>query len=219
MKNRSTILSLVVTTTFLTNAQSASLIAYWDFDNGFEEADEDPQIVHPASQGAGTLFQQRADTDGNGKGGVAFSDPALGINSAGDRSFAWDDVSKSGDNDGEFFIVISTVGFQGINIRFDVEGNPDGGVTSFDLKFDTNPLVDVTNPGEVVGTIKDFDGGLSTDLLNNELFTTGLNDDMGFVEQVLDLSSTTALDNQQVLVLRFDDFAMMAMTTSASTIF
>ncbi|MGJ8725081.1 MAG: PEP-CTERM sorting domain-containing protein [Roseibacillus sp.] len=206
MKNQSTVLSLGVTAALLANAQSASLIAFWDFDNGFSEADEVVQITHPVTQGSGTLFQQRADTDGNGKGGVAFSAPEFSINALEDRSFAWDDAAKGGENDAEFFIQISTLGYQDITIRFDVEGNPDGGITSFDLKYSPNILADTSEAMDVVGTIKDFEGGVSSEIFNNEPFTAGLNLDAGFVEQVLDLSSVTALNNQPVLSLRFDDF-------------
>ena len=33
---------------------------------------------------------------------------------------AWDDVSKSGDNDAEFFITFSSAGFPNINLYFDI---------------------------------------------------------------------------------------------------
>ncbi len=191
----------------LTAAHSATVIAFWDFNDGFDVGADAVQIVHNASQGAGTLYQQRADIDGNGKGGITFADPTLGIDVTDGRGMAWNDVGKSGENDAEFFIEISTAGFTGVTIRFDVYGNADleGGIFSFDLKYDTNPLVDVTDPPDVTGTIKDFQGGTSTSILNNEEFTAGLNAP-AYVEQVIDLSAITGLDNQSVLALRFDDF-------------
>ena len=204
-KYSNSFLSLTATAALLTNAQSASLIAFWSFDDGFDAGDDQVQIVHAATNGSGTLYQQRAEIDGNGKSGTAFSDSETGINSPADRSIAWDDFARSGDNDGEFFIQISTLGFTDITIRFDVEGNDEAGIESFDLRFSTSLLTDITNLPDVTGTIKDFENGESTRLLNNELFTAGAND--GFVEQEINLSIlNTEVENQETLALRFDDF-------------
>ncbi|MCO8124653.1 PEP-CTERM sorting domain-containing protein [Stieleria sp. TO1_6] len=187
-------------------AHADTVIGFWDFNDGYVEADESPQIIHTASQGSGILYQQRADTDGNGKDGVVFTDAALGINAADGQAMAWDDVAKSGDNDAEWFVEFSTLGFQTIQVRFDIRGNGDPveEIMSYDLKYDTNALVDVTNPGDVVGTIKDFAGGLSTDLLNNQTLALV---DGSFVTQTIDLSAVTALNNQTTVALRFDDFS------------
>ncbi|MBS3820582.1 MAG: PEP-CTERM sorting domain-containing protein [Phycisphaerae bacterium] len=191
------------------NAQAATIIAFWDFNGGFDVDDETVQIVHSASIGSGTVYQQRADTDGNGKGGVAFSQSGFdgspaGINVQEGKSMAWDDVAKSGDNDAEFFIVFDTTNLQDIEIRFDIEGNEDKGIASFDVKYDTNPLEDVTDPGDVTGTIKDFAGGNSTDYLNNTSAPAGVND--GFVPYSLDMSSVTGINDQSTVAVRFDDF-------------
>jgi len=180
----------------LTSTQATTL-AYWNFNDGFSESNKAVQIVHNATSGAGTLYQQRADTDGNGKGGVAFD-----VNAAG-KSMAWDDVGKGGENDAEMFMQFSTTGYKNIVVRFDILGNADAGIISYDLKYDTSALVDVTDPPDVTGTIKDFAGGTSTSILNNEPLTTN---DTTFIEVSIDLSSTTDLNNQTVVVLRLDDF-------------
>lgn len=187
----------------LTSSANAAVLAFWDFNDGFAVANETVQIVHNASSGSGTLYQQRADTDGNGKGGVAFVDAANGINASDGRSMAWDDVGKSGDNDAEFFIVFSTAGFQDIQIRFDLQGNADGGIASYDLKYDTNNVQDtMVDLGMGNVTIKDFQGGISNDFLNN----TAVNNPLTFSEITVDLSSVTAINDQSVVVLRFDDW-------------
>jgi len=203
MKTTRILLTTLAATACSLGTAHATLLAFWDFNNGFDAGSGAVQIAHPASIGSGTLYQQRAEIDGNGKGGIAYTDPSNGIDAAAGRSMAWDDVGKSGENDAEFFIEFSTTGFKEITIRFDVQGNADHGITSFDLKYDTNPLVDVTDPPDVTGTIKDFAGGLSTSILNNEPFTPGIN--AAYVEQVVDLTAITGLDNQSTLVLRFDD--------------
>ena len=187
------------------DARAESVIAFWDFNDGFDVPDESVQIIHNASIGAGTLYQQRADTDGNGKGGNAFTDMLLGINAADGRSMAWDDVAKSGANDAEFFLEVSTTGFTNIQVSLDIRGNGDvdDEIQSYDLKFDTNALVDVTNPGAVVGTIRDFENGTSTDVFNNQpLVLNGTT----FVRETIDLSGFTELNNQNVIAIRLDDF-------------
>lgn len=180
------------------------MIAFWDFNDGFSAADESVQITHLATIGSGTIYQQRADTDGNGKGGVAYANPMLGINAIADRAMAWDDISKSGDNDAEFFVEFSTVGYTDIQVRFDVQGDNDAtsSIVAYDMKFDINPLEDVTNPGDVVGTIKDFDGGVSTSIFNNQAIAT---DGTTFTVQSIDLSGFTAMNNQGTVALRIDD--------------
>ena len=186
----------IIASCCLTSAQAVTL-AYWDFNDGFSESNKAVQIVHNATSGAGTIYQQRADTDGNGKKGVAF-----GINAAG-KSMAWDDVAKSKKNDAEIFIQFSTTGYKNIVVRFDILGNANSGIVSYDLKYDTSTLVDVTNPRDVTGTIKDFAGGNSTSIFKNEPLTTN---DTTFTAVNIDLSSTTGLNNQTVVALRLDDF-------------
>lgn len=192
------------------SAQAELVIAFWDFNDGFDVANDTVQIVHAASPGSGTLYQQRADTDGNGKGGNAFSQSGFdgipsSISVSDGKSMAWDDVAKKGDNDAEFFITFSTLGLTNVKISFDIEGNspPDDGIASYDVKYDFNTLVDVTDPNpDVTGTIKDFDGGNSADFLNNQVVPTGTNS--GFQRVSIDFGS--ALDNQSFVAVRFDDF-------------
>ena len=195
---------IVVLTFLLSNTllQSQSVIANWDFNDGFDFENDTPQIVHSASIGSGTLYQQRADTDGNGKGGNAFNQ--FGITSDSGKSMAWDDVGKSGANDAEFFITFSTLGYQNIDLYFDILGNEDDGITTFDLKYAFNPLVDAT-PEDVSGTIKDFDQGLSTSFYNNEALPLTINDvDADFSQ--ISVSFGAVLDNQSFVAIRLDDF-------------
>lgn len=181
-----------------------SVIAFWDFNDGFDEPNESVRIQHLASIGNGTVYQQRADTDGNGKGGQAFVDASLSINAADGRAMAWDDISKSGDNDAEFFIEFSTVGFTNIQVQFDVLGDGDvnSEIVSYDVKYDTNPLVEVINPGDVVGTVNDFAGGVSTTVFNNQPIAP--NGDT-FITETIDLSGIAAVNDQSIVVLRIDD--------------
>jgi len=206
---QSFLVAMAANACLLAAAPAATLIAFWDFNDGFDAGDDAVQIVHTASQGSGTLYQQRAEIDGNGKGGVSYTNNSTIpiIDATDGKAMAWDDIGKKGANDAEFFLEFSTAGYKDIQIRFDVEGNADNPIVSFDLKYSTNPLDDVTDPdnGDVVGTIKDFQGGVSTEILNNEPFTDGLNDPR-YVEQLIDLSAVTDLNDQSYLALRFDDF-------------
>ncbi|MFP4156760.1 MAG: PEP-CTERM sorting domain-containing protein [Opitutales bacterium] len=186
-----------------------NVIAFWDFNDGYDFANDVPQIVHGASLGSGTLYQQRADTDGNGKGGNAFSQSGFdgsisSINVSDGKSMAWNDIAKSGANDAEIFITFATSGFQDIEISFDIEGNDGAGIATYDVKYDFNELVDVTDPGDVSGTIKDFDGGNSTDFLNNTSAPGGINDPEAFVRESIAFGS--ALDDQSFVAVRLDDF-------------
>jgi hypothetical protein len=181
---------------------SQSVIANWDFNDGYDVGNDTPQIVHSASFGSGTLYQQRADTDGNGKGGNAFSQ--FGITSSAGKAMAWDDVGKSGDNDAEFFVTFSTTGYQNINMYFDILGNEDDGIVSFDLKYDFNALED-SNPADVSGTVKDFNAGSSNDFLNNETLPVSINAiDADFTQ--ISVSFAGLLDNQNFVAIRLDDF-------------
>ena len=200
MRHLLLLLSFVLASLYSLNAET--VIANWDFNDGFSFDNDTPQIVHNASSGSGVIYQQRADTDGNGKGGNAFSQ--FGINSSSGKSMAWDDVGKSGDNDAEFFITFSSLGFQNINLYFDIKGNGDAGILSYDLKYDFNGLED-TNPSDVSGTVKDFANGSSTSFLNNELFPTSINDvDASFSQ--ISISFGSLLDNQNSVAIRLDDF-------------
>ena len=189
-----------ILTTICLNA--VTVIANWDFNDGFSFDNDTPQIVHNASLGSGVIYQQRADTDGNGKGGNVFDQ--LGIASSSGKSMAWDDVGKSGDNDAEFFITFSSTGFQNINLYFDIKGNDEAGILSYDLKYDFNNLQDA-GPADVSGTVKDFASGLSTSFLNNQALPTSISGiNAEFSQITLDFGSL--LDNQDIVALRFDDF-------------
>ena len=188
----------------------SSLIAYWDFDDGYAVDNDTVQITHIASLGSGTLYQQRADTDGNGKGGNAFTQSGLSgsnssITSAGGKAMAWDDVSKSGANDAEIFLTFSTTGFSNIQLDFDLKGNDGDGILSYDLKYSLNTLVDVTNPADVIGTIKDFELGFSTSFLNNEP-TQSVTNTPAFERVYVDFSAVSEINNQAYVAIRLDDF-------------
>jgi len=180
---------------------NAAVLAFWDFNDGFSVPDDSPQIVHNAATGSGTIYQQRAGTDGNGKGGNAFTSLPDGINAAAGVAMAWNDIAKSGDNDAEFFVVFATTGFSNIIVSFDLRGNA-GIIPSYDLKYSLTPLEDVTNPGGVVGTIKDFAGGISTEISNN----TAVNAVAIFMRMTVDLSAYTGMNDTALVALRFDDW-------------
>jgi hypothetical protein len=199
MKN--TLCTLLAVSHFAISPASSAVIAYWDFNNGYSSPDNSVQIIHTASSGDGTLFQQRADTDGNGKTGNAYADSANGLNSAAGVAMAWNDIAKSGDNDAELFITFSTLNLTNLVLSFDLRGNI-AIIPSLDLKYALTPLQDVINPPSVTGTIKDFTGGLSTEIFNN--FSVSAVD--SFQRVTLDLSLITALDNQAFVALRLDDF-------------
>jgi len=192
-------------------------IAFWDFngsdfDDGLLGEDEDPQIIHAPSIGSGVLYQQRADTDGNGKGGNAYTSALLGINVADGRAIAWDDFSKSGDNDAEFFAVVATTGFENIQISFDYRGNDDDadgddvndgdGFIGFDAKYSLSDLIDVVvDDVDLAQSIKDFDGE-SIDLLVNVVLD---NDSTAYNR--ITLNAPAGASDQSVFAFRLDDFS------------
>ncbi|MFM2220456.1 MAG: hypothetical protein RLZZ553_204 [Verrucomicrobiota bacterium] len=178
-----------------------AVIAFWDFNSGYDAGLGQVQVVLNASQGSGTIYQQRADIDGNGKAGNAFQDSANGINVAAGNAMAWDDIAKAGENDAEFFITFSTVNFSNIVISFDLRGNATL-IPGFDLKYSTSPLENVTNPIDVLGTIKDFPGGISTEIFNNSPLNAGA----AFARISIDLSSVIGLNNMSSVALRLDNF-------------
>jgi PEP-CTERM motif len=204
MKLMSPSMGAAVSVLVFAHSSQAAVIGFWDFNNYPVAPNKTVQVVHLANLGNGTLYQQRADTSSNGKAGGAFVDAANGINAAAGRALAWDDVAKAGQNDGEFFVTFSTAGLQNINVSFDLRGNALGGIASYDLKYSLVPLVDVTNPIDVIGTIKDFDMGISNSLLNNQL----VGNPLGLTRFSFDLSTLTsgAVDNQGFVAIRLDDF-------------
>lgn len=188
-------------------------IAFWGFNGGFDYKDESSQIVHSADIGTGTIYQQRGDTDGNGKTGRSYTLNGTTINEG--KAMAWDDVSKSGNNDAEFFITFSTTGYSDIKISMDLGGNSDDGIESFDVKYSLEPLEDAIID-DVDGFIKDFKDGLSIGYLNDWpsnkleeyrrmiLDLSGNNGSIDVAEQ--DQLKLSAIENQEYVVLRFDDW-------------
>jgi hypothetical protein len=198
-------LAAVFAASIATPAAAETVIAFWDFNDGFNEPNETVQIVHSATIGSGTIYQQRAEIDSNGKDGVAFTDATLGINVTDGQAFAWNDIANSGDNDAEFFAEFSTLGFTNIRFRFDVRGNGDGAneIVSYDLKYALDPLEDVVNPGDVIGTVKDFAGGVSTSIFNNRSLPAN---GSTFITESVDLGGIAAINNQSNVALSLDDF-------------
>ncbi len=201
----STLLGVVISAA-MSGSSLAGVVAFWDFNNGYSFPNESVQIVHAATSGAGTLYQQRADTDGNGKGGNAFADVPLGISAVAGSAMAWDDIAKSGDNDAEFFVTFSTTNIKDLVVSFDLRGNVDI-IPSFDLKYAVKALVDVTDPTpEVTGVVKAFDGISDVDyfeIYNNR----AVNAVASFTRITLDLSAISALNDSAVVSLRFDDWS------------
>lgn len=194
------------------NAQT-DVIAFWNFNDANDPGvpDETIRIDYSAVPGigigAGTVYMQRADTDGNGKGGNAFTDAVLGLNESAGRSIAWDDFAKGGsDNDAELFISTSTIGYENIVFSFDVQGNAelDGGFNEYDVKFDTQALVEVLDPETSTTMIVDFAGGISTDVFNNQPIVTSPD---SFDRFTLDFSGFAAVNNQANFSIRLDDFS------------
>jgi hypothetical protein len=207
-----TLTNLIAITAVFTvgSLYGSSLIAYWDFDDGYAVDNDTVQITHNTALGSGTLYQQRADTDGNGKGGNAFNQSGFtglntSISSAGGKAMAWDDVGKSGANDAEFFLTFSTSGYRDIQLGFDLKGNDEAGILSFDLKYSFSTLLDVTNPTDITGTIKDFDLGFSTSFLNNEA-TLGATNTPAFERVLVDFNALSEINDRAYVAIRMDDF-------------
>lgn len=199
------------------SASAAESIAFFDLNTGFSETGDPVQITHPSSDGQSTLYQQRADIDGDGIDGAfvgtAYSNPSLGIASAAGAGLLWDDRAKSGDNDAEFFVLTSTSGYKDIQIHFNVRGD---GIDSFDFKYDFNSLQDTpTNLAangdpEELFTIKDFLNGDSfrpdqLDGTNVSFSDFPVDAVSGFTNVTYDLSPQTDINNQPVFAFRIDD--------------
>jgi hypothetical protein len=187
-------------------ANASTLIAFWNFNDAFTLPNNTlpiVQIVHSAVNGSGIIYQQRADILASGNIGNSFSslDPVV-LAEAG-TALSWNDIAKTGANDAELFIVFSTTGLNNILLSFDVLSNMTTPLTAFDLKYSINALEDVNNQPDVGGTIKDFAGGLSTVIYNNQPIAAGT----AFQRFTYDLSSVTALNNAPFVALRLDDFA------------
>ena len=191
----------------------AEIIAFWSFNNGFDVKNGASQIVHDSDVGNAVLYQQRADTDGNGKSGNSYTLEGESIPPG--KAMAWDDVAKSGDNDAEFFITVSTKGYSNIKISMDIGGNSDDGIVSFDMKYSFDPLQDAVIE-DVDGIIKDFNNGISIDHLND----WPANPLPGYRRKVLDFKGgkiplipdqadpleLLAIEDKELVVIRFDDW-------------
>lgn len=197
----------------LTGSSSAVVVAFWDFNDQFDVGDNAIQIVHSATSGisgtsSGIIYQQQADIDGNGKIGTGFPESVPPTPPAEDKAMGWNDVKTKNDGNAEFFVTFSTTNFDNIIVSFDISGNAvvGSGISRFDLKYALTDLQDIPNPGQVSGTIKDFNGGNSFLLINNRVISTPT--DGSFVRLTYNLSSlsTGAVNNQGFVAIRFDDW-------------
>lgn len=194
----------------ISTLNATQLIAFWDFNDGYDFENDSVQIIHSASQGSGTLYQQRADTDGNGKGGNSYFNNELtgissSINVTSGKAIAWDDVRKSGDNDAEFFLTFSTSGFRNIQLSFDLKGNDNDSIVSYDIKYSLSRLIDVTNLPDVIGTIKDFKTDTSISLFDNKLTPESINVP-AFDRVTIDFFTVTEMNDKSFIAMRLDDF-------------
>jgi hypothetical protein len=161
---------------------SADLMSVWDFGPNSVNYTLVPQYEFVT--GAPTLAAGGADYDDNGGNGVAFTDAAGNIHSAG-QCLHWGDVSGTTD-DAYIIITINTTGWQNMAIRWDYKSDNTGnktGPVSFDLDY-------------AVGS-----GGW-TNLLNNYAITR----DEAWHTFSYDLSSLTTINNQASVQFRMDDF-------------
>lgn len=198
------ILSALGAFAVLSGVSQAATIAFWDFNNHPDLTGQSNivQVIHTASVGTGSVFQQKAEIELDGKTGVAY-DNGSGLTAIAGKAMGWDDFAKSGSaDDGEFFITFSTFNFTNIVVSFDLKGNDDlnEGVSRFDLKYSLNTLLNSAFTGSAgSGTIKTFDGNV--DVLANQTVTTN-----GVTYTRVSYSLPVGVNGQNYVALRFDDW-------------
>jgi len=169
-----------VATLCFSAAASASQMAIWTFDDPSGGTDA-VKTTHALLQGTPTITLLLADIDDNGKGGTGYTDVETVLHDT-TKAAAWDDVAKSGDNDGQWICAINTTGFEDISVRFDFMGNIDDPIESLDLDYRINggEWIEVENNYAINGT----------DVW--KIFS-------------YDYSAVGAIENQTLVELRFDD--------------
>lgn len=175
----------------------AGQMAIWTFDDPVDGT-EAVKAVHAGLQGTPSIVLLNAEIDDNGKGGIGYMD-VEGVVWQESRAAAWDDVNKS-DSDAEWICAISTLGFEGISVRFDYMGNADTPIESLDLEYRINGAdwVEVANNYTIAAgdTWKVFTFDYSSEL-----------DNRGLVEfRFDDLESGDSNDD-----FRFDNFEVRGM--------
>lgn len=190
---------------FLSGVSQAATIAFWDFNDHPDLTGQSNivQVIHASSVGTGSVYQQKAEIELDGKTGVAY-DNGSGLTAIAGKAMGWDDFAKSGSNDdGEFFITFSTFNFTNIVVSFDLKGNDDAGegVNRFDLKYSLNTLLNTAVSGLSggSGTIKTFDGNV--DVLANQSVVTN-----GVTYTRVSYNLPAGVDGQTYVALRFDDW-------------
>jgi hypothetical protein len=127
-------------------------LAIWCFDGSpaFSHGTPIPPTTEDVS-GTPALTMLYADIDGNGKGGIDYTD-VEGVKHLASQAAAWDDIRKSEATDAEFRVAIATTGWKDISIRFDYKSRSadtfrlqyslDGGTQWGDAVTGTIPLRD-----------------------------------------------------------------------------
>ena len=153
------------------------LMAFWNFgadtDSYTLEATKDNFLVTEP-----VLFVSGGDLDGNGKGGLAYTDSEGQFHAAG-RAVAWDDIRINNGQDAEWVLAIDTRGWKDLKIRWDYRSEE---AVDFDLQYRTSLT------GEWVQFVTNKP--LIADDLWNELSC--------------DLSSAAVLNNQPTLEIRLE---------------
>jgi hypothetical protein len=171
---------LVFSVIIITSA-SATQMAIWDFGkdaNHFTTVPTASNVI-----GTPTLVLSGGTLDPTGKNGVAYTDAAGFPHTAG-QAGAWDEIKVSGDN-ARWIVTIDTVGWTDIALRFDYKAWSSK-TTSFDIDYRLN------------------DTDAWTNIVNNTPIIGGSSGFLTFPSY--SLAGITALNNQPVVELRFNDF-------------
>ena len=170
---------LVFSVIIITSA-NATQMAIWDFGPnaaGYTTAPTTENLVVVP-----TLVLSGGTLDPDGKDGVAYLD-AAGVSHAMGQSAAWDEIKVSGDN-AKWIVTLDTAGWTAIALRFDYKAWSSK-TNSFDIDYRLN------------------DTDAWTNIVNNTPITGGSS---GFLSFSYSLASLTAINNQSVVELRFNDF-------------
>jgi len=164
------------------SASGSQQMAIWDFGPNAAGYTTAPSAVNVNIIGTPTLVLSGGTLDPDGKDGVAYID-AAGVSHAAGQSAAWDEIKVGSDN-ARWIVTIDTVGWTDIALRFDYKSWKTS-TNSFDIDYRLN------------------DTDAWTNIVNNTPITGGSS---GFLIFPYSLASTTAINNQSVVELRFNDF-------------
>jgi hypothetical protein len=170
---------LVISVIGITSA-NATQMAIWDFGpdaNHFTTAPTASNVI-----GTPTLVLSGGTLDPTGKNGVAYLSDAAGVSHIAGQAGAWDELKVSGNN-AKWIVTIDTVGWTDMAVRFDYKAWSTK-TTSFDIDYRLN------------------DTDAWTNILNNTPITGGSSGFLASPSYLL----PTAINNQSVVELRFNDF-------------